>query len=112
MLRLAPVPASIIIALVAASPKCMADVEEVFGPSRARLVCAQTPEVRDPRDKAAYLAQCSVELADKNNFTGRFTVHVPGASQLPFARRAGRFLALLWGMANRRYGTECARLRD
>jgi len=39
-------------------------VEDVFGPSRARLVCAQAAEVRDPRDKAAYLARCSVELAD------------------------------------------------
>jgi hypothetical protein len=89
--------------------------ETVRGASDALLIlpdAAAAATVKDPRDGAAYGAVCYVYLSDSGLYVRRFSVHVPDRETLPFARRAGRFLALLWGSANRRFGTACARLRE
>lgn len=85
--------------------------EEVFGPVRARITDRSTT-TRDPRRGETFRAGCDVELEDRGVLVRRFAVHVPDSAHLPFARRAGRFLALLWGMADRRFGRDCGRLRS
>src|SRR5438128_2637322 len=86
--------------------------EPVFGLVRARIVlaAAQT-SVEEPRTRAVYRTACIVETEDRTGYARRFVVHAPESSALPYARRAARMLALIWGMADTRFGSRCARLR-
>lgn len=109
----------ITLALAAAAGPTMAEpgsVEVVHGAAAplARLVvpeAAPPPAPRDPKFDAPYSAVCYVEVAENGEMVRRFAVHTPGADTLPLARKAGRFMALLWSAANRRFGTLASGLR-
>ncbi len=89
------------------------DSEEVFGPSRARLtMIGEGATAKDPKDNGLFRAACKVEISDKEGYPTRFIVHLPERGFAPMGKKAGRFLSILWGMANRRFGRECARLRE
>ncbi len=80
------------------------------GVVEARLNTTETT-ARDPRFDAEYRSACQVDVDEHGLFVRRFTVHVPDSASQPYARRAGRFLALMWGAANRRFGTLSSGLR-
>jgi hypothetical protein len=89
------------------------DFEEVYGPTRARVsAISEGATAKDPKENGLFRAAFKVEIAEKEGYATRFTVHLPERSFAPIGKKAGRYLALLWGMANRRFGRECARLRD
>lgn len=116
MMRIAPAcatefPERLRPAQIASLP---AERESVQGASEAFLLMPREEAARirrDPRDRAAYRAVCYAYVADGGMLVRRFAVHVPDREALPFARRAARFLALLWGAANRRFGTLASGLR-
>ncbi|MCC6731195.1 MAG: hypothetical protein IT208_17860 [Chthonomonadales bacterium] len=88
--------------------------EPVRGRAEAWLVWAegaQPLDATDPRLGARYGAACRVYVAESGLFVRRFTVWAPDAAHLPFARKAGRWLALLWGAAHARFGMSASRLR-
>ncbi len=93
-----------------------ADREMVYGPRQALMLTApegakQRPSV-DPISRIPFDGACHVYLYDAGAYTRQFIVHVENRQHLPLARRAGRFLSLLWGMADRRFGRLRARLRE
>jgi hypothetical protein len=89
-----------------------ADRETVHGINEAILVVPRADvSVSDPKEQVAYPIVCYVYLDENGLFIRRFTVHVPDREALPFARRAGRMLALIWGSANRRIGNLASGLR-
>jgi len=105
-----------------------AEHESVQGSAEACLLIPHEEAARlarDPRDRAAFRAVCYVYIADHGAsraesrssppptpwMVRRFAVYVPDRDTLPFARRAARFLALLWDAANRRFGTLARGLR-
>lgn len=95
--------------------RAVAAMERVKGLSEALLVVPAADSLRpatDPRDGLVYHAACYAEVAENGLFIRRFAVHVPEEQFLPFAKRAARFLALLWGAANQRFGTLSRRLRQ
>src|SRR5262249_23113110 len=67
---------------------------------------------KDPKEISLFRALCKVEIADGGGYVQRFRIHSPERAFTPISKKAGRFLALLWGMANRRFGRDCSRLRD
>jgi hypothetical protein len=66
---------------------------------------------RDPRDSEIYRAVCYVYIQENGIYIRRFAIYTPDYEMLPYARRAGRFCALLWGAANVRLKTLCQNLR-
>ena len=53
-----------------------------------------------------------IYTAEPDGYTLRFAVYYQSPDHRPFAERAGKLLAVLWGMANRRFSTTLARLRE
>jgi hypothetical protein len=91
-----------------------ADRETVHGISEAVLVIPRADvsvSASDPKEQNSYSTACYVYLDENGLLIRRFTVHVPDREALPYARRAGRMLALIWGSANRRFGNLASGLR-
>jgi hypothetical protein len=95
--------------------RVVAAAEQRKGLSEVQIVVPTTDAshtATDPRDGLAYHGVCYAEIAENGLFMRRFAVHVPERQLLPLAQRVGRFMALLWSAANRRFGTLSRRLRQ
>ena len=86
--------------------------EFVQGPRQALLLSSHDARSEDPLHNLPFSAAVGVYTDEAGAYQKRFTIHLPERSHLNSGRRAARFLALLWGMADRRYGSLCARLRQ
>jgi hypothetical protein len=93
-----------------------ADREMVYGPRQALMLTApdgvKHNSAVDPITRIPFYGACHVYLNDTGVYTRQFIIHVESRQHLPLAHRAGRFLSLLWGMAERRFGRLRARLRE
>lgn len=96
-----------------AIPSLPAVVETVRGDSEA-VILTPTAEIEatEPRDSVIYRAACYIYVTENGLCTRRFTVHTPDRETLPYAKRAARFYALLWTMANQRFQGSVPRLRE
>lgn len=68
-------------------------------------------EAVEPRSGTRFGAVCYVYLKENGIFVRRFAVHVTDREGLPTAKTAARFMALIWGTAENRFGTLSRRLR-
>ncbi len=106
-----------IIASMSAPVACAQDVgvvERITYPRPASLreVTGPGGAATDPITGRRYLARVIVETGGATVPTARFDVHVPHGSLLGIGRRSARLLAILWGLAERRFGVLNARLRS
>jgi len=81
---------------------------------RSVAVCEPTQPASptaDQRSGRRFAAHATVFARRGDAWELRFRVHVPDAGLLPLGRRVARFIGLLWGLADARFGTLNARLR-
>jgi hypothetical protein len=100
--------------LSASCISALADNRElVHGPSEATLdVVSDEAGIRDPINGARFTLTCRVDISDNGSIRRRFNVHAPDKSHTALAKRSGRMLAILWGLADLRFGNLCSRLRQ
>ena len=63
-------------------------------------------------DGAEFRHSVGAYVSDQAAYHLRFIVHFQSPEHRPFAERAGRFLGVLWGLANRRFAGAVSRLRE
>jgi hypothetical protein len=79
-----------------------------------RIMTFHGIEARAPNPKAGgvFRIACRVDIDEHGVPITRFLVHAPLTEHAAFAAKAGRFLASLWRLSDKRFGTLCARLRE
>jgi hypothetical protein len=81
-------------------------------PAALRQYSGDDQAVTDATTGRRFAAGVTVETEQNGETQTRFAVHVPDSTHLPLARKAARFLAVLWGLADSRFGALNARLRS
>src|SRR5687768_12733238 len=61
---------------------------------------------------AEFRHSLGIYIAEQSDHHLRFQVFYQSPDHRPFAERAGRFLGILWGLANRRFAGAVSRLRE
>src|SRR5205823_8541099 len=61
---------------------------------------------------AVFEQSIGIYILDQATYNLRFVLYYQSPDHRPFAERAGKYLAIIWGLANRRFAGTVSRLRE